>query len=302
MAYNAAYDTKLNDISQLFFNPFGFVGYQSDNITDLHYAQARFYKPRQGRFISEDILSGEKLMPQSLNRYVYCWNQPLDYFDLDGLCRQCASLYMERYGSEYRNRYFPYWSRNCANFVSQVLFVGGLDMRDDWRISSADSLIPNFALNLGTITLRSLPFVPVPSNLAFNDESLNNRPVFVTDTWNNADAQFRFFTDPNNGFINGRVIEVNRESDLARIVQNNNIRIGDLLHMDFNGDGRINHATVISNVSSTNLYLAGNTANWHDECLAEWMRNNFYSRPNFVLHITMLNDTVFRFDSEVCPH
>jgi len=34
-------------ISTAFDNPFGFTGYQLDDITDMHYAQARYYAPKQ---------------------------------------------------------------------------------------------------------------------------------------------------------------------------------------------------------------------------------------------------------------
>ena len=35
-------------------NPFGFTGYQADGITDLHYAQVRYYNPSTGRFNAEE--------------------------------------------------------------------------------------------------------------------------------------------------------------------------------------------------------------------------------------------------------
>ena len=65
--------------------PFGFTGYQFDTITGTHFAQAREYQPMVGRFISEDLVRGFADTPQSLNAYVYCWNQPMDFIDLDGL-------------------------------------------------------------------------------------------------------------------------------------------------------------------------------------------------------------------------
>ena len=40
--------------NQNFDNPFGFTGYQSDNITNLYFAQARYYTPKIGRFNAED--------------------------------------------------------------------------------------------------------------------------------------------------------------------------------------------------------------------------------------------------------
>lgn len=37
-----------------------------------------------GRFTSEDIIKGDRHMPISLNSYVYCYNKPEDYVDVDG--------------------------------------------------------------------------------------------------------------------------------------------------------------------------------------------------------------------------
>ncbi len=52
--------------------------------TDLYYYGARYYDPAIGRFISRDPLTGEKEFPQTLNRYVYCLNNPLTYTDPAG--------------------------------------------------------------------------------------------------------------------------------------------------------------------------------------------------------------------------
>jgi RHS repeat-associated protein len=67
-----------------FRNPFGFTGYQSDNITDLYYAQARYYNPSVGRFGATDVIKGYAVLPITLNEYAYCINNPKKYVDLDG--------------------------------------------------------------------------------------------------------------------------------------------------------------------------------------------------------------------------
>jgi RHS repeat-associated protein len=63
---------------------FGYTGYQTDPITDLYYAQARYYMPDIGRFASEDIIKGNTFEPPSLNLYAYCRSNPLKYLDPDG--------------------------------------------------------------------------------------------------------------------------------------------------------------------------------------------------------------------------
>lgn len=60
----------------------GFVGFEKNG--DLYFANARMYNPEIGRFMSRDKIRGFMSMPQSLNRYSYCYNNALRYVDLDG--------------------------------------------------------------------------------------------------------------------------------------------------------------------------------------------------------------------------
>lgn len=50
----------------------------------LYFAQARRYDAETGRFISEDKMPGFTSASYTLNRYNYCWNNPLILVDLDG--------------------------------------------------------------------------------------------------------------------------------------------------------------------------------------------------------------------------
>jgi len=65
-------------------NVFSFTGYQLDASTGLMYAQARYYMPEVGRYISEDGYKGTILDPQSLNLYGYVTNNPINYIDPTG--------------------------------------------------------------------------------------------------------------------------------------------------------------------------------------------------------------------------
>jgi RHS repeat-associated protein len=66
-------------------DPFGFTGYRTDDIAGLYCAQARYYMPDAGRFLSEDIIKGHIAAPKSLNAYAYCLNNPLVFADASGL-------------------------------------------------------------------------------------------------------------------------------------------------------------------------------------------------------------------------
>jgi RHS repeat-associated protein len=52
--------------------------------TGLYYYGARYYDPVIGRFVTRDPLTGGRKSPQTLNRYAYCRNNPLRYFDPAG--------------------------------------------------------------------------------------------------------------------------------------------------------------------------------------------------------------------------
>ncbi|MCR5156347.1 MAG: DUF6531 domain-containing protein [Butyrivibrio sp.] len=78
--------TKSGNVIQ----PFAFIGYQEDEVSDLCYAQARYYDPVTGRFNGEDTLRGINTCGDSHNRYLYCLNIPTIYQDLNGMWIQIA--------------------------------------------------------------------------------------------------------------------------------------------------------------------------------------------------------------------
>ena len=64
--------------------PFGYTGYQRDEIAGTYYAQAREYLAENGRFAEQDLIVGFVEYPETLNRYSYCWNNSLIYADYTG--------------------------------------------------------------------------------------------------------------------------------------------------------------------------------------------------------------------------
>ena len=64
--------------------PFGYTGYQRDEIAGTYYAQAREYLAENGRFAEQDLIVGFVEYPETLNRYSYCWNNSLIYADYNG--------------------------------------------------------------------------------------------------------------------------------------------------------------------------------------------------------------------------
>ena len=90
-------------------NPFGFTGYQTDGVTGLCYAQARWYDPQISRMSSEDpIKSG-------LNWYSYCSNNPLRYVDpkglslIDSIPKATIELLINLLGKGYKDTIVSWW-------------------------------------------------------------------------------------------------------------------------------------------------------------------------------------------------
>ncbi len=80
------YDEFGEDLSrnQGRFQPFGFTGYRMDDETGSYFAQYRQYRARNGRFDGMDIVRGNAAYPFTLNRYGYCYGNPVVLVDLDG--------------------------------------------------------------------------------------------------------------------------------------------------------------------------------------------------------------------------
>ena len=68
-----------------------FTGYEQDAETGLNFAEARYDSSAQGRFTSADSVGGSIGNPQSLNRYAYVGNNPVNYSDPSGHDRFSAS-------------------------------------------------------------------------------------------------------------------------------------------------------------------------------------------------------------------
>ena len=86
--------------------PFGYTGYRKDAVSGTYFAQAREYQPQSGRFVAEDLVRGNGMIPKTLNRYGYCFGNPVGLVDLDGRKPQnintneiVSELYQELYES-----------------------------------------------------------------------------------------------------------------------------------------------------------------------------------------------------------
>ena len=65
-------------------NSIRYAGEYYDRETEQYYLRARYYTPGNGRFLTEDSYGGDTYNPQTLNRYTYCTNDPVNLVDPSG--------------------------------------------------------------------------------------------------------------------------------------------------------------------------------------------------------------------------
>ena len=68
-------------------NPFGYVGRYGvmEEGNGLEFMRARYYDEATGRFLNKDLIPGDITEPQSLNRYAYVLDDPVNDIDPFGL-------------------------------------------------------------------------------------------------------------------------------------------------------------------------------------------------------------------------
>jgi RHS repeat-associated protein len=104
-------------------NSFLYTGEQKDEAAGMYYLRARYYDPAVGRFLTSDPHEGSLQSPQSLNKYAYVENDPVNMTDPRGLYsawqgskihQEIGRYYIERHGDYFvdelgypPNRGFP---------------------------------------------------------------------------------------------------------------------------------------------------------------------------------------------------
>ncbi|MCM1267225.1 MAG: DUF6531 domain-containing protein [Bacteroidales bacterium] len=100
--------------------PFGYTGYRYDDISGTYFAQAREYQPQNGRFTAEDVIRGNGAVPETLNRYGYCWGNPVGLVDLDGLYP--AWLYGIYAHIQFQDEFLALYDQEAGALASERLY------------------------------------------------------------------------------------------------------------------------------------------------------------------------------------
>ena len=83
-AYEYADFGEVTELTENIDNEICYTGSIHDETTGLHYMNARYYDPANGRFISQDSYRGELTDSGQWHLYVYCANNPINYTDPSG--------------------------------------------------------------------------------------------------------------------------------------------------------------------------------------------------------------------------
>lgn len=102
----------------------GFTGYGKDPESGLDFAEARYFNALHGRFTSVDPFNGSGTTgnPQSLNRYAYVTNDPINFVDPSGMAECSAEHSYSACGGD-----AGFWGGRFGDEVAaDTLYYGGL--------------------------------------------------------------------------------------------------------------------------------------------------------------------------------
>ena len=169
--------------------------------------------------------------------------------------REAAVDYADEWSHDTNDDFYYYLRGDCANFVSQCLYAGGIEMNNEWYSHRSRKTI--WQLMCDSVLLLILN-----NNRRYNWD--------VGQPWRLANKQYHYFKNPENGYINGDVIEISSSNDIAHVAENGGVQPGDLLY--FSSDGKnAYHATIITKVENGMIYYAGHSQSRYDQPLRDSM-------------------------------
>ena len=186
-----------------------------------------------------------------------------------------------------RNADYYNYKTNCANFVSQCLVAGGIEMTDEWHQYN------EFNLNKHLWDIRSA--IPIIGRNYWYDwdtgsvyKTDENGNEVIVQPWSEAQAQYEYFLEDNTPII---IVNQNNPADnqvaIMDALSNNNIQAGDLMYFgekDANGNISVHHATIITSVDENSINYAGNTNSRFDYPLIE----SFLSSDNKMVFVVQM--------------
>jgi len=143
--------------------------------------------------------------------FAYCENQIITGYDPTGFYnRNNAIKYAQAWYNRRNQRYYSY-TTDCANFVSQCLYAGGIKMTNSWHSYKT------FNLNKHLFDPRSI----ISYKFWYDWD--------VTRSWRLAADQYNHFSSKTNNYIYGNVVKFEK-STIKHAANNCKVKKGDLLY------------------------------------------------------------------------
>jgi RHS repeat-associated protein len=160
------------------YNTTGYTGQDYDDVAGLVLMDARWYSPSMGRFTSQDTYMGDMYSSQSLNRYSYVMNNPVNMWDPTGHVPEWV-------GEE---AYLTYMSDN--SYIDHFYLL-----TDSWSYSTEWSLLDK---------------IPSPSQITYHYRKTE------TNTWkyDHFDFNYNEVTNPETGETSYEFIDVTETTEI----------------------------------------------------------------------------------------
>jgi len=117
-------------------NHYAFSGEQYDHDLGFYYLRARYYNPVNGIFTTKDLIDGDRVNPLSLNQYLYCMNNPVNYTDPSGKLAGAILIYLLSF----------YWFALNLSISIENLFDSGKQAIKGFDLRKALSSMPDAAM------------------------------------------------------------------------------------------------------------------------------------------------------------
>lgn len=210
--------------------------------------------PNQDDSDNDGLLDCEDPFPNCFNTYVrYDRGKVMEYCD----------TYAKLPNKEVYGYFDSATTGDCANFASQCLYSGGIQMNKDWYFKNIGYEVSIFG----------------ETHYILDDYS---------DTWINAYLNYNYFKN-NSQICNNQVIEFSSKEEMEAAIRNNdyNIQPGDLMYMEWNIDEKKGptHATIIDGIDNDTITFSAHTLYRHTDDVNECFWKGYSNGRLYILTI-----------------